>query len=379
MKKTVALIFTLVISLMLFSCGENENGVFHETETETERLTDIALDTELAEPELFPVKYIRTGSYREGVDFPYTVTIGSRSELDSYIVETAGEHYSLGQGEFFDVVSSYDEEFFSDNMLVFAVLQEGSGSIRHELIGVTADDIIQIKRITPEVGTCDMAEWHIIIEMPRERAEEHSFTAEYYGEDNRELAVFGQDFVYMSARVPKGWTYEIRGYDTTSEATQQIGIEFRPQNDPEVRVSLLFYTGFLGMCGTGLISETVTIGIYSAVHHMYENMNDWHLYRFEDLPGEYALEISGVEKGSEYESNVGEIIDTLTLGIGLGEDEAIELAKAECTVEYDDIRAKFDFINGLWSVNFSKRDTVGGDQTVKIYMDGKYHSSEYGE
>ena len=47
------------------------------------------------------------------------------------------------------------------------LLEEGSGSIRHEVerIGVDSGDLwIEIKSIVPEVGTCDMAWWHVLIE-----------------------------------------------------------------------------------------------------------------------------------------------------------------------------------------------------------------------
>ena len=47
------------------------------------------------------------------------------------------------------------------------LLEEGSGSVRHkvESVIIGTDDIcyISIDTIVPEVGTDDMAEWHILI------------------------------------------------------------------------------------------------------------------------------------------------------------------------------------------------------------------------
>ena len=58
------------------------------------------------------------------------------------------------------------------------MLEEPSGSNRHEVTSVDLfasllDRIAyfiqpNIKRIVPEVGTCDMANWHIIIEVDKE-------------------------------------------------------------------------------------------------------------------------------------------------------------------------------------------------------------------
>ena len=60
-------------------------------------------------------------------------------------------------------------------------------------------------------------------------------------------------------------------------------------------------------------------------------------------------------------------------GIGkniLSETEAIEAAKAECTVSYDTVRAYFDYTAGVWEVPFRKADMAGGDQTIQTIRIG---------
>ncbi|MBQ8208491.1 MAG: hypothetical protein IJZ89_07150 [Clostridia bacterium] len=395
MKKFICGLLALMFILSFSACGKEKPSEGEgEGRSKIDKSFDTVVDTDVSDPVLYPVQYIRTDGYRENVDFPYTVNIGSVSELENYIAENRG-HYFLGHAEkvysdttigFADATEGYDEAFFESNMLVMAIFEEGSGSNRHELVGVTADDVIQVKRITPEVGTCDMAEWHIILEIPRERAEGHSFTAEYYGEDNRELAVFGQNFVVMSARVPKGWSYDIKPYEEDGEniaGVQMFGLEFYPVEEPDFRVNLYYNTGMLGMCGTGLVSKEIEVNGYKAWYHRYEYENSsWRLYYFNGLPGIYTLETEGgCEPYDKYDSQIEEILQTLELSEegNIGEEEALELAKAECTVEYDVARAEFDFINGIWRVHFYKRDTAGGDQTVNLYMNGKFYSSEYGE
>lgn len=69
-----------------------------------------------------------------------------------------------------DLDIGYDEEFFKDNILVLTAFEEGSGSIRHEFMGITEDGQIIVKRTTPEVGTDDMAAYELSIEIPRGKA-----------------------------------------------------------------------------------------------------------------------------------------------------------------------------------------------------------------
>ncbi|NLO63198.1 MAG: hypothetical protein GX099_07220, partial [Clostridiaceae bacterium] len=61
---------------------------------------------------------------------------------------------------------AYDDAFFSKNALLIVVVQEPSGSNRHEFLGFGEKNEIRIRRIVPEVGTTDMADWHILIELP---------------------------------------------------------------------------------------------------------------------------------------------------------------------------------------------------------------------
>lgn len=134
------------------------------------------------------VQYIRTNGYDPDVTYPQAFIVSNREELESYY-EKAKDKYDLKRKEypysdetigFLDAIDKYDVKFFEEHCLMIILLEEGSGSVRHEVTSVTAypsildrvADFIKpsIKRIVPEVGTCDMAEWHILIEMDREYA-----------------------------------------------------------------------------------------------------------------------------------------------------------------------------------------------------------------
>ena len=121
----------------------------------------------------FEAQYVRTDGYHENVGYPIVTVISSRAALDAYFEENRGL-YELSRGEqagsasgFAGAIKKYDDDWFASHHLVIALLEESSGSIRHEVESVTAGDSpsIVIRRLVPEVGTCDMAEWHILIEL----------------------------------------------------------------------------------------------------------------------------------------------------------------------------------------------------------------------
>ncbi len=123
----------------------------------------------------FKAQYVRTYGYSENEKYPQTMWIKNKDELEKY----KNQNKDRCTSEFSDAVKKYDAGFFKNNNLIFVILKESSGSITHEVTDVTLYytglDKIQpysirpeIKRIVPDVVTCDMAEWHIIIEVSKE-------------------------------------------------------------------------------------------------------------------------------------------------------------------------------------------------------------------
>ena len=129
--------------------------------------------------------YIRTNGYVEGAEYPKALWITSTEELHAYY-EANKDRYALGSQSpgtaptlgFADAMETYDDAFFESHDLILAVLEEPSGSVRHKVTAVnvylSALDRIQffvqpeIRRLAPDAGTCDMAEWHIFIEISKE-------------------------------------------------------------------------------------------------------------------------------------------------------------------------------------------------------------------
>ena len=108
-----------------------------------------------------------------------TFVIESKEQLDSYLNSNM-EKFGLGHREkvyadstigFSDAIKNYDDSFFKSNNLIIVLLSESSGSITHEVTDVKNDEgilNINIKRNYPEIGTCDMTGWHIVVEVDKE-------------------------------------------------------------------------------------------------------------------------------------------------------------------------------------------------------------------
>ncbi len=214
----------------------------------------------------FSAQYLRTDGYHEGMTYPRVKIIRSVEELNAYYEANRDRYHMCG---FPEACERYDETYFKDRVLVIVVVESGSGSIRYQvtdaaMTGVNKDVLaIAIDVLDPGMGTCDMAEWHILIE-PAE------------------------------------------GVDVTDERY----------------VSVNLHTGSMGK-----------------------------------LPG----------------NNTDTVYEPIT------EEQAVEIAKAVVTVEYDYVKAVYDTETAAWTVDFARENTLGGDQTVTLDPYGIILGSTYGE
>lgn len=122
------------------------------------------------------VQYVRTNGGAEGIVYPYVKVVHTRQELDDYYQENR-ENFDLERKDkvyadttigFLDACDKYDDVFFEKNTLLLIVLEEGSGSIKHNVRQVFSKNgfwSVYIDTVTPEAGTCDMAQWHILVEL----------------------------------------------------------------------------------------------------------------------------------------------------------------------------------------------------------------------
>ena len=186
MKKLIALVLVLVCVLALVGCNhqkeitqQGDNQDIHQKEELQQ-----GDNQDILEPEsyAFEAQYIRTDGYSDDRSYPYCVVIDSKEELEAYY-DANKEQFDLERKEtvytdttigFLDACDKYDDTYFDSNNLILIILQESSGSVRHEITDVRAQRDekgtalgwnISINSIVPEVVTDDMAQWHLLLEV----------------------------------------------------------------------------------------------------------------------------------------------------------------------------------------------------------------------
>lgn len=195
MKRLLAFLLTALLLISLAGCqvayvpsDDSTPPSTEETQApptqpaivETQPTTD---NIPMAEPETEQVDwaaiYLRTDG-DTSVSYPGIHVIHNYDQLVDYFnvmytrfsLSTPFEDSSMS---FLDIITSYEQDYFQNNYLIFVLLEEPSGSIRHKVSNIekTGDErlSISIDRLVPELGTDDMAQWHIILELSREKYE----------------------------------------------------------------------------------------------------------------------------------------------------------------------------------------------------------------
>lgn len=338
----------------------------------------------------FEAQYIRTDGYHEDATYPAVTLIRSADELtayynrnkDLYSLERRDDPASDSTIGFLDACDRYDDAFFENRSLILILLEETSGSIRHKVTSVqqTTDKVtVNISAIVPEIGTDDMAQWHIFVETDAEVVDKRDILVAFPSQENSTPTPVYEDVVYQNKfanvilPLPDGWEGE----------TLDDGIRFRPKGKSgSLRLS---YIDAFGVCGTGLHCETVTIGGYETEQGTYDNHTLWD---YIVLPkewysvGDYVILNEGAEGWwDDYGEEAMEILNGIAILKKVTmEDKAIAFAKEVCDIEYDTIDAVFDTDRAVWEITFFTKDVLGGDQTVTVDgFSGEVLEVQYGE
>ena len=190
MKKLMVILLSIMMCLSLYGCqgvadagdisGSNGNSTEKgdtETQATTEGQPTESEHTDIASLINFEAQYIRTnGGYYADINYPQVIVIRSKQELEKYYevnreifdLERHDKVYSDTTIGFLDACDKYTEEYFENQILILVLVEHGSGSTRdevQEIVDAGAGVInITIQSYSPEMCTCDMAEWHIFIE-----------------------------------------------------------------------------------------------------------------------------------------------------------------------------------------------------------------------
>ena len=293
MKKALILIVFVICILTLSGCRNNKG-----------QSDGTALPTVE-----YRVQYIRTDGYHEGEEYPRLFWITSLKELEEYFEANRGKYdleskeavYSDETIGFADAVKGYDDSFFEKNDLLIVLLEEGSGSIRHEVTGLdieSSDDgekkyVIrpEIVRLIPEVGTDDMAEWHILIEVNKEYGASvsdlkeplitniaQSSSIENVPSNTDAVSVAGPNGQIM-VYIPGNWTGEAVSVNNGKMTNGLYGLILKPKEATLGHIELYVSDSF-AVCGTGLSEEKVELAGYDAIIGTFDGHPHWDFIGF---------------------------------------------------------------------------------------------------
>lgn len=360
MKKVFSLIFASFLLLLLCSCTENTEEPGAE------------LKKEIA----FSAQYVRTDGFCEEEQYPQVRVITSKDELDRYNNEY-NDLYQLDHAEelsFKSACQRYDERYFENQILLMVLLEEPSGSNRHKVLKITEENnqlTVEIQRILPEWGDDDMALWHLLIEPDAgvNAMDEDAVTILLDGKNVTEKTVLAENsngFANMRLPIPEGWEFEL----TKQEGDRIIGISFWPAGQTEGKISIYYYDQF-GLCGTGLESEEISLGRYTATKGTYDDKPIWSHIILNDVPGYYVIYNTGSKVWwDEYGAKAMKILDELDVAEGcLAESRTLPVAKKMCTIQYETVSSKFNYKNGDWIFTFYAKDRKNSQQ-ITVHPDG---------
>lgn len=176
MKKSLVLLLSLCLVVgtggLLVSSGDAEGAAPETVRTAAGTMSGTAVPDENQPSAAVgcTARVIRASEWMETGGTPAVTVVRSRAELSGYIggIQDAGRQDGLPESGLAEAAAGYDDAWFASHILVLALFDEPSGSIRHEVEGVDADGNIRIARIYSDVMMCDMASHYLLLELDRE-------------------------------------------------------------------------------------------------------------------------------------------------------------------------------------------------------------------
>ncbi len=186
-----------------------------------------------------------------------------------------------------------------------------------------------------------------------------------------ETAVWETDALSLSVTLPEGWAWGLIADDTDNTACV-LPIAFWPETAPELEVTLALYPSGIGMCGTGVAIEQVTLSdSLTATTYTEEIQGEtWFTLIYEEVDGlpEGAALVASCSADAtlwgEYQEAVLSILSTVQYqGDFLPWADALELAKSDFAQLYgytpEDWSGVLDPDTGVWTITFYQEDEDG--------------------
>ncbi len=265
-------------------------------------------------PERIAAQYIRTNGGAEGETYPQSAVIRSPQELNDYVSKKKAT-FNMANKPFEYAISKYTEDYFKSHSLVMILLQESSGSNRHNVRSAEVQDgvlTVTVERILPEMGTCDMAQWHILLETAAEfesvKVELVESRAEASSE-KYEIVCAEHDGMSLVFSLPASWEYRHQKYD---EQSGIFGVRIFPKDHPQESVSIAYHTKGFGVCGTGLDGRRYVLAERAVYEGTYDGKAMWDYISFDDTKNQLIVLNEGC--GIDRKDELMQILNTILIG-----------------------------------------------------------------
>lgn len=187
----------------------------------------------------YDAQYIRTDGYHSDMQSPVVTVIRSVAELTAYY-QTNKDLYDLERRSspasdstigFLDVTDKYNDDYFKNNRLLLILVQESSGSNRLNVTNIVQKDAgldILVDRLVPEIGTTDMAQWHILVELNSIELDQASIRICFNQEPKKKnrLELVSQGITYQ---LIEHWVYSVKnGVSADGKWFDKLALEMDP-------------------------------------------------------------------------------------------------------------------------------------------------------
>jgi len=165
MKTFTKYLLFCVVALVLLACGNSDYELDNLRTGSSPASSDSSKSSSSVETSdiAFNVQYTR---YAQGRT---TKVITSKSEIEQYYgnqqIKICDKQDGVWGEQDCNTIEKYSNSYFADNFLVIVELWEPSGSIRHKVERIDENGNIVINRLVPKLGTDDIGQWGIIIEL----------------------------------------------------------------------------------------------------------------------------------------------------------------------------------------------------------------------
>lgn len=112
----------------------------------------------------YTTEAIKTHLYKESIEEPVVDIINNKNDLNKYMDE-------YEEDRLHEKLIKYTEEYFTTKSLIIITKPESSGSNTNKIDRVEKMNNtlnIYVERKVAEIGTADMAMWHLLIELDKE-------------------------------------------------------------------------------------------------------------------------------------------------------------------------------------------------------------------